>query len=187
MPLEPYNTDSWIDVSGQTLLSANQVMSAIYFGQMQHETGKGTSELFLEYNNLFGMRPAKDRQKFYSGIKVYEIDGGTSEYAIYVTPLQSLEDVLHRNEYFDIKPIEESEDALVFMLAVYNSGYFTDKPERYIKAWLYHCRQGYPNMKWPSDEFVDERLKKNFGFSMIGLPILGLGILALWWFKFRKR
>lgn len=187
MPLTPYNSDSWIDVAGQTELSVNPVMSAIYYGQMQHETDNGKSELFLEYNNLFGMRPALERQKFYQGVKVYQLDNGeTSEYAIYDNALLSLQDVLHRNEAFNILPIENSEEALSFMMAVANSGYFTADKKEYIKAWLYHCRKGYPTMKFPSDEFVDARLGENFGFGKIGLPLLALGIGALWYFKYMK-
>lgn len=187
MPLVPYNSDSWIDVAGQTHLSANPVMMAIYFGQMCHETGMGTSELFTEYNNLFGMRPSLDRQKFYQGIKVYQGDFGKSEYAIYDTPLLSLQDVLHRNEYFDIHDVEESEDALAFMMAVHRSGYFTADPKEYIKAWLFHIREGYPNMNWPTDEFVNERLSKTYGFGQIGLPILAMMVIGVWYFFFRKK
>lgn len=178
MPKVPYTADSWIDVAGQTLLSANPVMSAVYYGQMQHETGVGTSELFLEYNNLFGMRPSNSRQKFYEDVKVYEGDFGRSEYAIYITPLQSLRDVLDRNEYFNINPIEHAEDALTFMVAVYNSGYFTDNAKDYIKAWLYHCRQGYPTMKFPTDQEVDERLPSGFSVGGITLGVVGVGLIV---------
>lgn len=188
MPLVPYNSDSWIDVSGQTWLQSNIVMSALFFGQMQHETGKGTSELFLDYNNLFGMRPAQDRQKFYQGVKVYQLDNGeTSEYAIYDTALLSLEDALHRMEYYNILPVEKAEDVLSFMMATYHSGYFTANPKDYIKRWIYHMRQGYPTMKLPTEEEVDERLKKSLGFNLLGIPLIALGLIALWWFKLRKR
>lgn len=187
MPLVAYNTDSWIDVAGQTSLSANPVMMALYYGQMAHETGMGTSELFLKYNNLFGMRPSKQRQKFYQDVKVYETDLGPSEYAVYDNALLSLQDVLNRNEVFNINPIDKSEDALVYMIAIYNSGYFTDNPKNYIKGWLFHLREGYPNMKWPTDEFVDDRLNKSYGFGNLGLPIIGIGLVALWYFFFRKK
>lgn len=177
MPKVPYNTDSWIDVAGQTNLQNNPVMMALYYGQMQHETGVGTSELFIEYNNLFGMRPSVDRQKFYEDIKVYEGDFGRSEYAIYINPLQSLRDVLDRNEYFNINPIEDAEDALSYMMAVYNSGYFTDDPKNYIKAWLYHCREGYPTMKFPTDEQVNERLPSGFNIGGITLGFVGVALI----------
>lgn len=185
MPKVPYNSDSWIDISGQTNLQNNPVMSAIYYGQMQHETAIGSSELFLEYNNLFGMRPSTDRQQFYESVKVYEGDWGRSEYAIYVTPLQSLRDVLDRNDYFNINPVEEPEDALTFMMSVYNSAYFTDNPKNYIKAWLYHCREGYPTMKFPTDEEVDERLPSGFSFGGVTLGVVGIFLIV--GLIFRKR
>lgn len=185
MPKVPYNSDSWIDISGQTNLQNNPTMSAIYYGQMQHETGVGTSELFLEYNNLFGMRPSIDRQQFYEGVKVYEGDWGRSEYAIYITSLQSLRDVLDRNDYFNINPVENPEDALTFMISVYNSGYFADDPKSYIKAWLYHCREGYPTMKFPTDAQVDERIPS--GFNVGGITLGLVGVVLVLGIIFRKR
>lgn len=186
MPNTPYNVNSWDDIANQTELEANQVMKAIYYAQMQHETGNGQSELFVECNNLFGMRPSQKREQFWQYIKEYNTPSGISAYAGYQSPNLSLQDVLARNEVFNITPVEHPEDALVFMNEVWKSGYFTDNPKVYFKAWLAHLREGYPDMKWPADTEIDDYTKNENGFSIAGVSITVILLAVAGYFAYKK-
>lgn len=186
MPNTPYNTDSWNDIANQTELEAKEVMKALYYAQMQHETGNGTSELFVDCNNLFGMRPSQKRQQFWQYTKEYNTPSGVSSYAGYQSPLLSLKDVLDRNEYFSIVDVDEPENALVFMSEVYKSNYFTDNPNNYFKAWLSHLREGYPDMNWPSDEQIPDYTGNGKQFSIFGVSITVILLAVAGWFAYKK-
>jgi len=102
--------------------------------QSQHETNSWRSELFLNNNNLFGMKVPSKREYFGNG-GTPAPDGGM--YAKYDTWADSAKDFLSWLRYVKFPKDALTVDRYVYLLKKF--GYFTDSEENYlggVKHWL---------------------------------------------------
>lgn len=97
------------------------IPTAVIYAQAKHETGNFTSPIFLESNNLFGMKqPSQRRTKAL----------GTSRgHATFKNWFTSIYDYFLRQKYFKIS----GKNTNAFIQDTVNSGYAEDKA--YIHKW----------------------------------------------------
>lgn len=102
------------------------VSTKVVHAQAELETGKFTSGVYHENNNLFGMRhPSKRRTTSLGSGRGEDAQGQ----AMYSSRIDSIRDYFLRQEYFKIS--SENDDK--FMNATIASGYAADKD--YLKKW----------------------------------------------------
>jgi uncharacterized FlgJ-related protein len=106
----------------------NSVAKNVY-GQFYHETGGGTSRLFLENNNLFGMKHPIVRTTTSIGADVYN-------YAVYNTVDDAVVDLrlwfLHNG--LNYENLTSSRD---YVTAIKSKNYFSDSYANYLKGLEY--------------------------------------------------
>ena len=100
------------------------------YSQAQLETGNFTSNLFLTHNNMFGMRPARTRSRYYTDITT----GGNGEFASYSDVLQSLLDRVDHDNHFNRSTVFEHSQVMQYANKVFNQGYTHE--DTYVKTWL---------------------------------------------------
>lgn len=114
------------DVINRTVQDQNTRM--LIFGQFYHETGGGTSRVFKEQLNMFGMKGATSRTNSQSGT--------VAGYAVYDSLEDSLDDLnlwlitMTGNGFDSLKGITADD----YVLLLSSNGYFTDDPDVYLKG-----------------------------------------------------
>lgn len=99
------------------------------YAQATHETGRFTSRIYREAKNMFGMRPAQKRTKFYVSI----LNSDTGQYAAYADVGDSLADRLDWDADWSMVNPRDGTEIRRYMDAVQSKGYAKD-PD-YIKHW----------------------------------------------------
>jgi len=105
-------------------LDLNPQQRAFAWAVAAHETGRFKSNLFVNHNNAYGMRPNQKRTKWYTGAT-------SSNYAIYANPLMSIKDFVEWCEIYTNGVPTEPQKGAADMRA---KGYYTDTLENYSKA-----------------------------------------------------
>ncbi len=136
----PFTYDYWHGVWAQGQAPDNSIYSAVLFAQYVHETGNGSSNLFKEHNNLFGMAPAQSREKFYQGTTM--VAEGVK--ASYDDALFSLQDRIDLDAFNKINAPISVDEISVYMAEVMNAGYATDP--NYVKAWVGNLNSLFPTL-----------------------------------------
>jgi len=117
---------SFLKIKAQLMAKTlNHTVAAAVFGQFMHETANGTSPLFMQNNNLFGMKHPQIRPTLSLGMK--------NGYADYTSTWSSIEDLFlwFKSVGFPIKKVENLE-AYVLLLKSY--GYFEDTYFNYLNG-----------------------------------------------------
>lgn len=97
----------------------------LLYGQFYHETGGGTSAIYKENNNLFGMKlPAK---------RPTTAIGENRGHAVYKTESDSIQDLLMWLAMYG-KTIEDFRSAEEYVSFLAQKGYFTDSPDNYLRG-----------------------------------------------------
>lgn len=94
-------------------------MRALY-GQSALETGNFSSNIYLNHNNLFGMRPSQKRERFYQDIYNSPKNG---KFAKYDSLAYSLLDRINLDEYNDIYKPQNDTEIEVYYLDVQKHGF----------------------------------------------------------------
>lgn len=92
------------------------------YAQAVHETGRFTSSIYKNANNMFGMRPAQTRTKFYDSV----FNTGSGEYASYSNLALSLADRIDLDKWNKISLPDHDTRVNQFYTDVWNKGYATD-------------------------------------------------------------
>lgn len=152
------------------------------FAQSALETGYGTSNLYREHNNLFGMAPAQIRKKFYEGTTT--VPEGIK--ATYANPHDSIHDRVDLDKYNKIPAPQSYAEIEDYVQAVYDAGYAED-PE-YVKKWL-ETIGDVDTAYLPYAASAEERedTGRGLGSATFGTIIIGGLVLASIFFpSFRK-
>jgi len=119
----------------QTRHQGNEVYAAILYAQAVFETtanGKPfSSNLCVNYRNLFGMRPSQKREKFYQGVYQTPNNG---EFAEYANHLNSLLDRIDLDEYNKTPIPTNISQAEGYMKTVLQKGYAPEA--HYLPSWM---------------------------------------------------
>lgn len=142
--LNPYNPSTFEGVTRQSQVPNNEIYAKVLFAQMALETGNGSSNLFKNHNNLFGMRPAQSREKFYQDVHT---TSGNGQFASYDAPLYSVQDRMDLDSYFNNPPPNDEGDILRYMHEVMNNGYVPkgDRKE-YLELWAKIFAANFPTI-----------------------------------------
>lgn len=97
------------------------VSTRALYAQAWHETGGFTSPVFLQNNNLFGMRLPKKRETYATGSNL--------NHATFKNHYDSIRDYFKRQKSFRIPNVSDSQ----YMTLTQQSGYAEDK--KYIEKW----------------------------------------------------
>ena len=102
----------------------DELQQRFIYAVAKHETGNFTSNVFKSFNNAFGMRPAKKRFRYYTGIS-------QSNYTIY----NSIEDsVMDFVDWFQSKQLNVPREAWGGVQLMKKHGYFEDSFDNYFNA-----------------------------------------------------
>lgn len=110
-------------------------MAKMITAQSAHETGNFTSPLFIEQNNLFGMRHPRVRKTFSTGEKNY--------HAVFKSVSDSIADYKIYFSVFNYLP--EYSSVSTFVEALSSRGYFTAPKETYKKGVTYFYEIYFPD------------------------------------------
>lgn len=113
----------------QTQFQGNKVYAAVLYAQAKLETGNFKSNLYLNHNNLFGMKCSSIRQKFWSD----RVQGNGVEHAGYAELLHSLLDRVDLDDFNNLAIPDEVAEITDYMQAVRNKGYAEDPA--YLTKW----------------------------------------------------
>jgi len=121
------NLDIFNGLANQTRTSGNTVYHAVLFSQSRIETGNFTSSLYRDYHNMFGMRPAVKRDRYYNGVE--------NGFATYPDNTYSVIDRVDL-DFTNDAPIPESWDEVEgYVDFVLSKGYSSDR-KTYKKTWM---------------------------------------------------
>lgn len=95
-----------------------------------HETGKWTSNLYLKYHNMFGMKQPYKRATL--SIGPAKITENGNPFASFANDTDSVNDLVLYMKEFNYPLHFDSVDALVAFMK--SKGYFADTIERYLKS-----------------------------------------------------
>lgn len=110
-------------------MQTDSVYLAVLLGQADLETGGFRSRVYMEANNMFGMRPAERRPQNRVGI----MDTANGKFAIFQTLNESLRDRIAWDSYNNIERPMTWDDASVYMAKVMKKGYTHET--NYISVW----------------------------------------------------
>jgi hypothetical protein len=175
--------------------SEDNFYNRVLFAQAFHETGNFTSRIFREAKNMFGMRPAQSREKFY----IDTLTTSNGVFASYSGFFDSIRDRMDLDDYNDLNTdLRNKDDVLQYMMQVQAKGYAIETD--YVDAWLNvynnlfenkpygpqedtYGNYGEDGNSWTSDLDSDSstsKLKKYLPY----IAILGVAIYG--YFKARK-
>lgn len=126
-------------ISGTPEPVADHFYFRALYAQFMHETGRGMSRIFKEFNNLFGMRPALQRPKFY----VDTVDTGTGRYAVYSDVADSIADRMHLDRYNEVTEPEDVSMITRYFEELIEKKYATDP--LYVRKAVDMYRSLFPN------------------------------------------
>lgn len=140
--------------------------TAALFAQYQLETGNGSSNLYKQHSNLFAMRPAQVREKFYQ----YIAPSAEGEMAGYEERIYSLQDRLDLDKYMSNPIPNDLPSTFEYMEAVVENGYATD-PD-YLQKWSAVIASSFPNYapevaSWEVPEIKGSPLLYGLGLGAI--------------------
>lgn len=114
--------DTFDGFFNQTPSAGNQAYSMVLFAQALHETGNFESNLYINHNNLFGMRPSERREKLYDNI----YSSAQGEYASYPDRIRSVMDRIDLDQFNNTVPPRSYDDMTRYLEVVQSKGYATD-------------------------------------------------------------
>lgn len=153
----------------------NYYARALY-AQYIHETGRGTSRIFNDANNLFGMRPAQVRQMFY----IDTMTTATGNYAVYEYIKDSIDDRLDLDAYNNIQVPLTNSDVPQYYADIITKGYATDPLYIQKVTNIYNQTFSNNNLNASSSDGADD-INNSLPDTTINLrkPLIGLGILLI--------
>lgn len=127
------------------------------YAQAWLETGGFTSNIWLTTNNMFGMRPAQKRQKFYSGIYV----SSNGKFASYDDVEDSIYDRLDLDTNFGNGGADLTSKATLtpYMNDVFEDGYTHES--HYVSAWRSTYDQLFGNVPLGSSDVLQVGVNSN--------------------------
>lgn len=179
-----FTPDSFKSLTDQSPVPFNETYHKALFAQYVMETNNGTSNLFINHSNLFGMRPALSREKHYAS--VYESANGP--FAHYDSPTYSVIDRMALDESLGTVPPTNEHDILRYMDEVLQKCY-SGCPEEphYLGAWIDAFNGVYPSMRLniedrsdlPSHQEDADFLSGLPSWSKIAIPLIGIASLLV--------
>lgn len=147
-----------------------EIYALCLFSQAQHETGRFTSNLFLNANNAFGMKVANTRPQQRSG--VFELPEGN--FAMYADVESSYNDRIALDDYARRVMPTQLTDVREYCSSVVNSGYALDPT--YLGKWLAfineNLRQYNSSMSLPTSTV--HQLENGEGVGSVGMTFFGI-------------
>lgn len=162
----------------------NEAYERALYIQFAHETGFGGSLLFLDYNNLFGMKPSEKRHKFYAD----KVQLATGTFAVYSHPKKSLADRIDLDNYNQVSPPEELADILRYYTEIQEKGYAEDP--RYIELLKSLYNQEFGDVPLDTEVPLSE-LDLNSFFRdkplALAIPLVIAASIAAYFLWFKKK
>lgn len=125
------NFNDLIDWTNTTQLP--KIYTAVLYAQAIHETGRFTSNIYLNANNAFGMRPAQKREQ--NRVSVLETANGS--FAVYADTKASFIDRVHLDEYNNTPKPRNLNDIEGYMDMVLFKNYVpANQRASYKTAWV---------------------------------------------------
>lgn len=110
-----------------------KIYTAVLFAQAIHETGRFTSNIFLNANNAFGMRPALKREQNIVSI----LDTANGQFAVYADTKSSFIDRVHLDEYNNTPKPRYLQDIEPYIDMVLGKNYVpVNQRSSYKTAWI---------------------------------------------------
>lgn len=110
-----------------------KVYTAVLYAQAIHETGRFTSNIFLNANNAFGMRPARKREQN----RVSILDTANGQFAVYADTKNSFLDRVNLDEYNNTSKPRTIADIEYYVDTVLAKNYVpVNQRMQYKTAWM---------------------------------------------------
>ena len=177
--------DVFFGFLNQSPMAGNRIYAQVLYAQAVHETGNFTSNLYKNYNNLFGMKPSRAREKYYNS----EIDLGSETFASYDMPLKSVLDRIDLDVYNNVAIPFDVEDVVPYMEVVLRKGYATDP--QYLGKWVNTLRNVGNDIggSGDDDEFddIEEQKPRSNWWKWSIFILLGSAIIYYFWKRRKSR